>query len=86
MGGKEALLGVLGRPYAYSILESLKEPKRFGELAKACPIEKTRSKRIKELLDAGLIVHHFGAEGAKGFICYKLSKKGERILKILNKV
>ena len=47
MASKEELLKITGKAYTYPILESLKEPKRIGDLADACTVEKTRNKRIK---------------------------------------
>ena len=47
---------VLGKMYSLDILKSLLEsPKRFSDLNKACHIEKTRAKRLKELKEAKLI-------------------------------
>ncbi len=86
MASKEELLKITGKAYTYPILESLKERKRCVELADACPGEKTRTQRIKELHKTGLIEHALITKGPKVIVRYKLTAEGERILKILRKI
>ena len=80
------LFMVLGKPYALNIIESLFEsPKRFTDLGKACPIEKTRAKRLKELTDEKLIEVTIKLIGKRNFVHYKLTEEGEETFKsILN--
>ena len=71
---------VIGKPYALIIMESLFEsPKRFTDLGKACPIEKTRANRLKELADAKLVEVTAKPIGKRNFIHYKLTEEGEDV-------
>jgi len=73
---------VISKPYSLDILESLQQsPKRFTDLGKACPIEKTRSKRLKELSDASLVQVVVMEKRKRKFIHYKLTEKGETALR-----
>jgi len=73
---------VIGKPYSMDILHSLSEsPKRFSDLNRACPIEKTRSKRLKELTDEKFIEAIIKSIGKRNFVHYNLTRKGERIFK-----
>ncbi len=73
---------VIGKPYCLDILEALlQNPKRFSDLNKACPIEKTRSKRLKELKVEGLIEVIVMEKGRRDFMHYKLTEKGESVLR-----
>ncbi len=76
----------IGKPYSMDILESLFEsPKRFTDLNKVCPIEKTRSKRLKELTNEDLIGTIIKLIGKRNFIHYILTEKGEEVFKgVLN--
>ena len=76
------LVMVIGKVYALDILEALQSsPKRFSDLNKACPIEKTRSKRLKELLAQDLIQTVVGEKGKRHFVHYKITEKGEGALR-----
>ena len=73
---------VIGKPYCLDILEALFEsPKRFTDLGKACPIEKTRVKRLKELKAEGLVEVVVLEKGKRDFMHYKLTEKGESVLR-----
>ncbi len=73
---------VIGKVYALSILESLfQSPKRFTDLSQACPIEKTRSKRLKELQENNLIEVIVKKINKRNFVHYKLTKEGEELFK-----
>ena len=73
---------VIGKVYALDILESLFEsPKRFSDLNKACPIEKTRSQRLKELKVQGLIETTIKEKAGRDFVHYKLTEKGQEVLR-----
>ena len=79
---KWKLFMVIGNPYAMNILQSLFEsPKRFSDLNKACPIEKTRAKRLKELMNIGLIEAIVKPIGKRNFVHYKPTKKGEEVFR-----
>ncbi len=79
---KWEIVMVIGKPYSLEILESLFEnPKRFSDLNKACPIEKTRAKRLKELKEHGLIEVIIMERKSRSFMHYKLTEKGESALR-----
>ena len=76
------IIMVIGKVYSLDILEALfNGPKRFSDLGKACPIEKTRSKRLKELKQEGLIDVVVMERGRRNFIHYKLTEKGEEVIR-----
>ncbi len=73
-------------PYVYEILlEISRGPKRFVDLRRACPNEKTRSRRLKELLRKGLIKAIL-IENSKNRprVHYVLTEKGNKVLIALN--
>ena len=73
---------MIGRPYALDILEALfTSPKRYSDLSEACSIEKTRAKRLKELKEVKLIGVVVMEKGKRNFIYYKITEKGEVVLK-----
>ena len=79
---KFKIIMVIGKPYSMDILQSLFEsPKRFTDLGRACPIEKTRSKRLKELSDNNLIEAIVKPIGKRNFVHYTLTKEGESSFK-----
>lgn len=80
--GKWQLFMIMGKPYSMDILHSLFEsPKRFTDLGKACPIEKTRIKRLKELMDEKLVEVIVKPIGKRNFVHYRLTKKGEEMFR-----
>ncbi len=80
--GEWGIVMVIGKPYCLDILEALFEgPKRFTDLGKACPIEKTRIKRLKELKAEGLVEVIVKERGKRDFMHYKLTEKGEGVLR-----
>ena len=71
----------LGKPYALEILEALfTGPKRYSDLS-VCPIEKTRAKRLKELKSEGLIETTVREKAGRDFVHYKLTEKGQEVLR-----
>ena len=84
------ILLVISKPYSLSILESLlQSPKRFSDLNKVCPIEKTRSQRLKELKSDNLIKTISKEKARRNFIHYQLTKKGKKTMegiKLLMKI
>ena len=72
-------------PYTYEILlEVSKGPKRFVDLKDACPNEKTRSKRLKELL-RGELIKPVVLEDSRNRprVFYVLTRKGVKVLDAL---
>ncbi len=75
---------VISKPYSLSILKSLlQSPKRFSDLNKDCPIEKTRSQRLKELKSNNLIETIAKEKGRRNFIHYQLTRKGKKTMEIV---
>ena len=76
------IIMVIGKVYALDILEALfNGPKRFSDLNKACPIEKTRSQRLKELKAIELIEAIVMEKGKRNFVHYKITEMGESALR-----
>ncbi len=68
--------------YSLDILKELfSSPKRYSDLNKACPIEKTRAKRLRELKVKGLIQTTIKPRGNRDFIHYDLTEKGQKVLR-----
>ena len=75
---------MIGKIYSLDILEALLNgPKRFSDLSKACPIEKTRSQRLKELKSNNLIETIAKEKARRNFVYYQLTKKGDKIVRRL---
>ena len=73
---------VVGKVYTLDILEALLQgPKRFSDLSEACPIEKTRAKRLKELRVEGLVEIIVKERGKRVFMHYNLTEKGQSALR-----
>lgn len=78
---------VVSKLYSLDILEALlQNPKRFSDLNKACPIEKTRSRRLKELKENNLIDVVVMERKTRNFIHYKLTEKGESTIRIIQEI
>ena len=76
------IIMTIGKPYSLEILEALfNSPKRYSDLNKACPIEKTRAKRLKELKIEKLIETTIQEKGGRDFVHYKLTEKGQEVLR-----
>jgi len=81
---KWKLFEIIGKPYAMDILESLsKSPKRYSELSNICSIDKTKTKRLKELKKAKLIETISKELDERTFVYYKLTDKGKKIFNTL---
>lgn len=78
----KSLLSIIGKSYTFEILSALKEEKRFKELAEACPIEKMRTERLKELEKAGLVKVRLERIGRRPVSIYGLTESGKKILKL----
>ena len=84
---KWTLIPLLGERYVINILEALLEgPKRFVDLADACPNEKTRTAKLRRLEEAGLIEAISSKIGKRFFVHYKLAKKGKSTLQELMRI
>lgn len=76
------ILNLLGQPYVLSILTSISEsPKRFVDLSDACPNEKTRTGKLKQLEEHDLITTISAKKNERAFIHYRLTDRGTKILK-----
>ena len=81
---KWALIQLLGERYILEVLDALLEsPKRFVDLADACPNEKTRTAKLRSLEEAGLIETVSSRIGKRFFVQYKLNEKGNQMLQEL---
>jgi DNA-binding HxlR family transcriptional regulator len=81
---KWVLIPLLGERYVLGILEALLEgPKRFADLAEACPNEKTRTAKLRSLEEARLIETVSSKIGKRFFVHYKLTEKGSEMLQEL---
>ena len=78
---KRNLLYIIAQTYALDVLEAVnKRPMRFTDLEAACPNEKTRSQRLKELEEGGLITTGSLKIGRRYFVHYTLTSKGRQAL------
>jgi len=84
---KSRSIGVLGKTYVIELLETLLEkPRRFVDLSKCCPNDRTKSVRLKELKKAGLIKTIILEVREQSFIHYSITKKGEEALRLLQQL
>jgi len=76
------ILRLLGKKYTLEILIALEniEDARFKDLKKACPIEKMRMQRLRELEENGLIKSSVITIGRRPITVYNISEKGEEVL------
>lgn len=75
------IITILGKAYSIELLEDLfNGPKRFSDLGESCRIEKTRSRRLKELKQHGLIETTALDRKARSFIHYRVTERGKQIL------
>jgi len=86
MKEKDKIL-LLGQAYVHDILMSLLEkPKIFKDLSNSCPNERTRSKRLKALVDTGLVTTVSLRVGKRYFVHYALTEKGKKIVSEVSKL
>jgi len=77
---KETWTSVLCKRFTPLIIGFLSGgPKKFKDIASACPNEKTRSLRLKELADEGIITTVSMRKDRRFFVYYTLTDKGKRI-------
>lgn len=81
------LIKLLGRPYVPEVLSSLYEgPKRFVDLSKACPNERTRTNRLRALEKAKIIETKPLKIDKRTFVHYCLTEKGRRTFEAVVKL
>lgn len=87
---KKDLISLLGEPYVLGILKLLlKDPKRFVDLCDACPNERTRTKKLRELKKVGLItvdVLIIKQNPKRYFVHYKITKIGKTVIEEIEKI
>jgi len=77
-------ISILGKKYFPDILNSLlKSPKRFVDLCKICPNEKTRTAALKKLEQIGLVGTISLKLNERYFVHYKITNRGKEVAKIL---
>lgn len=83
-----SILQLIGKKYTYEILKVLSESSnvRFKDLGKACPIEKMRSQRLRELEESGLIKSSIIKLGRRPVLIYNISERGREVLELLDKI
>jgi len=90
MIAKKDMISLLGEPYVLSILKLLlKGPKRFVDIRVACPNERTRTKKLRNLKKVGLItieVLTTGHNSKRYFVHYKITKTGKAVIKEIEKI
>ena len=78
----KTLIHLLGEKYVLDILASLDAgPKRYTELKKACPVDRTLTEKLRKLQDAGLIGTEARTVEKKPAIHYILTKRGSTVLR-----
>lgn len=82
-----SIIRLLSQTYALDILDALnKKPLRFSDLASCSPNERTRSQRLKELENIGLIHTASMKVGKRYFVHYALTDKGKLILQKVKEI
>ena len=72
--------------FALRILNALQTPKRYADLIDICHNERTRTKKLRALENAGLIESVSIKVGNKNCTSYKLTPKGQRALQLLQEL
>ena len=74
------ILKIISKPYAYEILETLSIiPKRYSQI-EVCKVDRTKTKRLKELKKFGLIENMIVKGKDRNFIAYIITRKGMDVL------
>ena len=85
--GKGDILQILGRSHALEILRALnKKPMRFVDLKKVCESNRTRSARLKELEEKGLIRTVPKMIGRRAYTFYEITPLGKEVLTLCEKL
>jgi len=82
------ILTLIGKKYSFEILMDLHDMNnvRFKDLKKACPIEKMRTQRLKELEKKGLIKPSVHMDGRRPILIYDISNKGKKLVEGLTRI
>lgn len=81
------ILKILSRSHAIEILKSLNErPMRFVDLKEACKSNRTRSARLKELEDKGLIKTVPKLIKGRAYTFYEITPLGKEALILCQKI
>jgi DNA-binding HxlR family transcriptional regulator len=84
---KSRTIGVLGKQFSIEILEALNgKPHRFSDLKAQCPNDRTRTRRLRELRENGLIKTIIIQVEDRNFIHYILTEKGKRALELVKQL
>jgi DNA-binding HxlR family transcriptional regulator len=84
---KTRTIGVLGKQFSVEILEALSgKPCRFSDLKAQCPNDRTRTRRLRELREKGLIRTIIISIEDRNFIHYILTEKGKRALELVKQL
>jgi len=84
---RKSILHILGRSYALEILRAVNEKSmRFTDLKDVCKSNRTRSARIKELEDRGLIKAIPTKIRRRAYIFYEITPKGREVLDVCEKL
>lgn len=74
------MLHLVGEKYIYEILRSLSEsPKRYTDLKQVCSSDRTLTRKLQNLQDAGLVDTEMGKKGRKAVINYRLTDRGRAV-------
>lgn len=81
------ILKILGKSHAVEILESLsRKPMRFVDLKEVCKSNRTRTTRLKELKEEGLIKALPKLAKERAYTFYEITPMGKRTLKLIEKI
>jgi DNA-binding HxlR family transcriptional regulator len=80
------IIKFLAQPHTIEILKVLRKPKRYKDLKNVCKIDRTLAKRLKYLQELKLVETIALKEGGKYINFYKLTKRGEEILRKIEKL
>lgn len=84
---QQNILQALAKSHAIEILRSLnKEPKRFLDLRKSCRSNRTRSARLRELEEKGLVRVVPRMIGHRAYTFYEITTLGKEALKLGEKL
>ena len=84
---KRNKISLLGQSYVADLLASISEkPKMFKDLSPVCPNERTRSKKLKELVEEGLVTTVALKVERRHFVHYKLTEKGKKLVRALSAI
>ena len=86
MNKKIDIIKFLAHPHTIEILKVLRKPKSYKDLKNFCKTYRTLAKRLKYLQELKLVETIALKEGGKYINFYKLTKRGEEILRKIEKL